>query len=663
MTNQPMFAAVAIPKPLRHYFHYRLPEGSKPRIGARVRVPFGKRELSGVIAGLEANPDIAEEKIRELLEILPADGDLPEVILKLCNWAADYYQHPVGEVIAAAMPSLLRKGKWQADKLPDAGPFSLQRTHYQDIEVTPEQKSVLDRITQAGSEKPFLLHGITGSGKTEIYLRVTESILQQGGQVLVLVPEIGLTSQTINRFQNRFDLPISIMHSGLTDKERAIGWLQAKEGQTGIILGTRSAVFTPMKSPGLIIVDEEHDASYKQHDGFRYSARDLAVLRGQMEQVPVILGSATPSLESLHNALTGKYELLKLVKRPPGVQTESYELLDTRYLATTGGFTHTLKSRIETRLAKGEQVLVFINRRGFAPVMMCKDCNWIAQCSHCDARLTYHLSTDTLVCHHCGRLNRNLVSCQSCGGNQLSTIGAGTQRVEQTLNNLFPQVPVYRIDRDSTRKKGAMKSLLNEVHKEGPAILVGTQLLAKGHHFPNVTLVAILDVDSGFYSADFRAVEKLGQMILQVGGRAGRANKPGLVILQTAFASHPLLQQLVSAGYSDFAKTLLDERQEAELPPCTFQALVRAEASQSSTAREFLELIAKAAPVHKSVDLLGPIPALMEKRAGRYRQLLIVAANQRALIHQSLSEIIAIAESLPEARKVRWSVDVDPVDA
>lgn len=728
MTTEPTYIAAAVATPLRRRFHYRLPAGMDARPGARVRVPFGSRKLIGVVTETDSRPDLSPAKIKNVIEVLSQDGDLPAPILKLCGWASDYYQHPIGEVLAAALPALLRKGDspidavqyltltpegsgiepeslkrapaqkrlleflenkpqtrallnvhdistqtirtiiskgwadWVTESQPETGSFALNGVDHGSLQLTSEQTQVLNELDRQAKNGTTLLQGVTGSGKTEIYLRVIESALREGKQALVLVPEIGLTPQTIGRFEQRFDTAITVLHSGLTDRERAEGWWRAKEGMSGIVLGTRSAIFTPLKNPGVFIVDEEHDSSYKQTDGFRYNARDLAVLRGQFEGAPVMLGSATPSLESLHNARAGKYQLLEMSQRPPGVEAEKYELLDTRHLEIRDGFTRGLKSRIETALARGEQVLVFINRRGFAPVMMCNDCGWIAHCRRCDAKLTYHLSSNTLVCHHCGTLSHNILSCQSCSSQQVSAIGVGTQRIEQTLNNLFPDHPVYRVDRDSTRKKGSLEKILDDIGEGEPAILVGTQLLAKGHHFPNVTLVAMLDVDSGFYSADFRAVEKLGQMLLQVGGRAGRADKPGSVLIQTAFATHPLMQKLVVSGYQSFAEELLSEREVSELPPFTFQAIIRAEATQSSMAREFLEQLERKSTVQDSVELLGPIPALMEKRAGKFRQMLIVAAPSRTLVHHSVTRLIAIAESLPAASKVRWSVDVDPID-
>ncbi len=728
MPDSTIFVAVAVPTPLRNLFHYSLPPGERVVIGSRVRVPFGSRKLVGVVTEVNSRPDIDIAKVRPVLEVLGPGGNLPEAILRLCRWASEYYHHPIGEVVASALPTIIRKGadpqeptqllnltpegrlidqqslgrahaqrkllgalqqsartreelgameissqtiraiekkdwaQWLTEVPAPLEPFSLGAVNHSGLKVTEEQATAIDAVQNRVDSKPFLLYGVTGSGKTEVYLRVIEPLLKAGKQVLILVPEIGLTPQTIARFRDRFDVPITILHSSLTDKQRALGWLQAREGSAGIILGTRSAIYTPLKYPGAIIVDEEHDASYKQQDGFRYSARDLAVLRAGFEGLPVILGSATPSLESLHNADSGKYHLLKLGTRPPGIEAERYELLDTRHLEQKDGLTRALRHQIGARLANREQVLVFINRRGFSPVLICNDCSWIAHCRRCDAKLTYHLSTHSLVCHHCGTISHNIISCQSCRSNQLSPLGLGTQRIEQALAAMFPGFPVLRIDRDSTRRKGSMESFISEINTGEPAILVGTQLLAKGHHFPNVTLVAMLDIDSGFYSADFRATERLGQTILQVGGRSGRADKPGTVTIQTAFATHPLMETIVGCGYYEFASGLLQERKEAALPPFAFHALIRAEANSSATARSFLESIIKNVNARNSVNLLGPIPALMEKKAGRYRQLLIVASENRPDLHRELSQIIQVTESLPDSKKVRWSVDVDPTD-
>ena len=723
-----LFVAIAIPKPIRNLFHYRLPMNAKVMKGSRVKIFFGSRKVVGVVMEVNSKPDIHLSKVKPILEVLNPEGDIPAPIIKLCLWASEYYHHPIGEVVAAAIPTSLRQGEnprkpiqilnltaegkslhltslmrakaqqslvralkqsgrtreeltalaisnrtiralekknwatWreQAPLSPDN--FSKKLVNQSEIDLSKEQIEAIKKIQTSSSVKPFLLFGITGSGKTEIYLRIIAPLLTSGKQVLILVPEIGLTPQTISRFQHRFNLPITVLHSGMNPKQRALGWLKAKEGTAKIILGTRSAIFTPLKSPGAIIVDEEHDASYKQQDGFRYSARDLAVFRARFEKIPIILGSATPSLESLKNAKSGKYQLLRLNARPPGVQPERYELLNTRHLAEKDGFTRQLQRQIAERLANNEQVLLFINRRGFSPAIICNDCGWIAKCARCDAKFTYHLSTQSLICHHCGANNRNIVKCQSCMSRNISPLGLGTQRIEKKIETMFPDFPVLRIDRDSTKRKGSLDSLISKVNEGKPAILIGTQLISKGHHFPDVTLVAILDIDSGFYSTDFKATEKLGQLILQVGGRSGRASKPGIVIIQTAFAENPLLTTLIEKNYSEFADILLKEREDADLPPFSFHAIVKSEAFSSHAATSFLDSIIREIRAPHSVRLLGPIPALMERKADKFRHLLVVASKDRRDLHETISLIISAAETSPNSNKIRWSVDVDPID-
>ncbi len=717
------YVLVALPVPLRESFCYRC--NDVPEKGSLVRVPFGSRKLVGVALDETTPPaHLKPSSIRAIDEVLPFPSALPAEILQLCGWAADYYHHPLGEVYAAALPSLIRKGKYEfepptllqlsktgesvseseltrapaqrkAIEALSAAPMSrsalktfgvssqtikalIEKSWASwepvaaDIEspitpangptLTAEQSDAVSKVLGSALHSTFLLDGVTGSGKTEVYLQVIADQLAQGHQVLVLVPEIGLTPQTIRRFEQRFRFPVHIYHSSATDKERADTWTLASRGEAKIVIGTRSAIFIPFTKLGAIIVDEEHDASYKQQDGFRYSARDLAVLRGQFAKVPVILGSATPSLESRNNCHQGKYALLQLTKRPPGVKTERYELVDTRHLEKIDGLTRRLKARIRETLENGNQVLVFLNRRGYAPVLICNDCGWIANCRRCDAKLTFHMSSRSLVCHHCGIISHNILTCQSCRSRQVAAIGIGTERVEQTLSALYPAYPVIRIDRDSTRRKGEMEAALEEVHSGKPSILVGTQLLAKGHHFPAVTLAAILDVDGGFYSTDFRATERVGQLIIQVGGRSGRADRPGEVIIQTEFAGHPLLKSLVNDGYAAFSEKLLDERREAQLPPYVFQALIRAEATDSRKAHDFLQQVIEKSGLGDSVNLLGPMPALMEKRAGRYRQLVVILADSRRTLHHTLDNLIAAAMRLPDANKIRWAVDVDPVD-
>lgn len=509
-----------------------------------------------------------------------------------------------------------------------------------------------------------LLDGATGSGKTEIYLQTIAKVLESGRQALVLVPEIGLTPQTLARFQRRFALPVVALHSGLNDRERLQAWIKAREGEARIIIGTRSAIFTPLKNPGIIILDEEHDASFKQQDGFRYSARDLAVVRASRLNIPLILGSATPSLESLHNARTKRYQLLRLRRRAGNARPPSVQLVDLRRLALHDGFAPETLAAMATEISAGNQVLVFINRRGFAPTLECLDCGWLAQCNHCDARMTVHQQPRHLHCHHCDHQRPLPRRCPECHSSRLEPLGQGTERSETALRQAFPATPIIRVDRDSTRAKDSMDRLLQPVHQGQACILVGTQMLAKGHHFADVTLVVILDADAGLFSADFRGPERMGQLLLQVAGRAGRAEKPGRVILQSHHVDHPLVQTLMMQGYHPLAELLLNERHASQLPPFRYLALLRAESKRPELALEFLRLARQLAqqlcPSSPSLHYLGPLPAAMERRGDRFRYLLQFNAAQRRPLQQLLSQLAQQLERQALARRVRWSIDVDP---
>jgi primosomal protein N' (replication factor Y) len=529
------------------------------------------------------------------------------------------------------------------------------------VELNNEQRAAIDTI-EDGSTGTSLLFGVTGSGKTEVYLTLIESHLRAGRQALVLVPEIGLTPQTIRRFTNRFSVPVTTIHSGLTDRERLDAWSAARSGQSGIVIGTRSAIFCPLKHPGILIVDEEHDGSFKQQDGFRYSARDLAVVRGQMESIPVVLGSATPSLESWQNATTGKYRKVVLTERATGATQPTYRVINLRDTIETEGFSQQLIDQIGHELGQGNQVLVFLNRRGYAPVILCRSCGWLSQCDRCDARMTFHKTMNRLICHHCGSESIIPEQCPACTSTDMVPLGAGTQRVERTLTELFAGSTVLRVDRDSTRGRHAMEELLSEIHNGEPAILVGTQLLAKGHHFPDVTLVAIADMDSGFYSGNYRAEERMAQLILQVGGRAGRAEKPGTVSIQTHLPEQPLFKRLIGQGYAAFADELLDDRRTHELPPFHHHALLRAEAQKAEAPSQFLDDILSGVTPNPSVMLLGPVPATMERKAGRYRYHLLLSSDNRKKLSRTLDQCIAAAEQSRFSRRVRWSVDVDPLE-
>ncbi|MGD9000627.1 MAG: primosomal protein N' [Granulosicoccaceae bacterium] len=530
-------------------------------------------------------------------------------------------------------------------------------------EPTPCQRKAVAAITPLLDDfHCVLLDGVTGSGKTEVYLSLIAQVLERGGQALVLVPEINLTPQTVARFRRRFQVPVAALHSGLSDAQRLCAWQMARDGEAGIIIGTRSAVFTPLARPAIIIIDEEHDGSFKQQDGFRYHARDLAVRRAQQCRIPVILGSATPSLESLDNARQGRYSHVTLSERAGGGKLPPIALIDCRKQPLQQGLSKSLLDNMRDHLARGEQVLLFLNRRGYAPTLMCYDCGWTAHCARCDAQLIVHHRPERLRCHHCDHTEALPTQCPACASDKLRPLGQGTERIEAALAELFPGKRVLRIDRDSTRRKGAMHAMLEQIHRGEADILLGTQMLAKGHDFPGVTLVGVLNADQGLFSIDHRASERMAQLIIQVAGRAGRAMQPGRVLVQTWHPDHPLLQTLITRGYPAFAEQALAERREAALPPYSRLALLRAEATAAQAPQAFLSEAATIAPTLDGVMLLGPVPAPLERRGGRYRAQLLVQADSRASLHKLLNNWLPLIEGLKLARQVRWSVDVDPVD-
>ncbi|HEU5338219.1 MAG TPA: primosomal protein N' [Sulfuricaulis sp.] len=721
---------VAVPAPLYREFDYVA--SMSLTTGARVRVPFGRRELVGVVLGEVARSELPRGRLKPITQPLDASAILPPSILSLLRWAANYYHHPLGEVIHAALPVRLRQGRapvaagvkvWTltpegravdclrlkrapaqkhmlevlavaTDGLdreqlarisPRSSPVlkalrakgwvcSHQREPRPvmngDRQFAPElnrgQKSAVSSLL-AGLKgfHPFLLHGVTGSGKTEVYLSVIGEILALGKQALVLVPEISLTPQLVGRFERRFRLPIAVLHSGLNEQERLNAWVKAAEGKAPIVLGTRSAVFTPLRNPGLIVVDEEHDASYKQQDGFRYSARDVAVMRAAREEIPIILGSATPSLESLKNARQETYTLIELPQRTGCAVMPDVRLLDMRRLKPSEGLSFPLREALTDRLKKNEQSILFLNRRGFSPVWMCYVCGWVAPCKRCDAQLTLHQKRSKLLCHHCGAEVEVIRRCPSCLGENLHPLGEGTERVEEALQKFFPQARIERIDRDSTARRGALEEKLRRVHEGEADILVGTQMLSKGHDFPNVTLVGILNADQGLYGTDFRSGERLFQLIMQVSGRAGRADKPGEVLIQTWHPKHPLFAALARHDFHGYAEYALSERREAGYPPYSHLALLRAESPAPGAAIEFLlaarTLAVRLSPA-KDVQILSPLPAPMERRAGRYRAQMLVQSSHRAPLHDFLEQWVMQLSEAKFSKKTRWSLDVDPLD-
>ncbi len=530
--------------------------------------------------------------------------------------------------------------------------------------LNDEQRAAVDALGAcSGTFATFLLDGVTGSGKTEVYLASIAETLRQGRQALVLVPEIALTPQTTRRFRERLGFDVAILHSGLGEGERAAAWLAAARGEARVVLGTRSAIFVPLPNAGLIIVDEEHDASYKQQDGFRYHARDLAVVRARALGVPLILGSATPSLESLANAQARRYRLLRLSQRAGVAKPPSLQIMDLRRKRLDQGLAISTLAAIEACLGRGEQVLVFRNRRGYAPVLFCHACGWSAHCTRCDRPLTLHRGAARLRCHHCGAEERVPSACPACASTALAPQGQGTERLEEVLQQRFPQVPVVRVDRDSTRSRGGRDAIFDQLDVAGPRILVGTQMLAKGHDLPNLTLVVVTGVDQGLYSVDFRAAERLGQLIVQVAGRAGRAERPGAVILQTHHPEHPLLHALISGGYPALAAGLLGERRAAGLPPFASFSLLRAESRAAEDVAAFLQAAVDAARASQpAIVVHGPLPAPMPRRAGYQRSQVLIEAAERATMQAFLPDWLTTLRALKHARRVRWSIDVDPVE-
>jgi primosomal protein N' (replication factor Y) len=543
------------------------------------------------------------------------------------------------------------------------------KLHAGALALTGAQNQAVETIlTTLHTFSVHLLYGVTGSGKTEVYLRVIAAALAEEGQALVLVPEIALTPQLVDRFRRRFSTGVAVVHSGLTDSERRDAWRAAHSGQARIIIGTRSAVFTSMLNLKLIVVDEEHDASYKQHEGFRYSARDLSVMRARGAGVPVILGSATPSLETLENAASGRYAKHILPQRPGAAQPPRMLLVDLRRHAAEQGLSTPAMQAIDQHLKAGGQVIVFLNRRGYAPSLFCNSCGWVAPCAHCDARMTLHRRALKLRCHHCGAQAPVPTICASCG-QALLPVGQGTERVEETLTRLFPDAPLARLDRDTASARGAIQTVLERVHSGDARILVGTQMLTKGHHFPEVTLVVILDADQGLFASDFRATERLAQTITQVAGRAGRESRPGEVMIQTQFPEHPLLQRLIAEGYESFAASALEERREAGWPPYSRLALLRAEAKDSAELDSFLRAAAasghalnETAIKESAVKILGPAAALIARRADHFRAHLLIETAARSSLQRFLTRWLPQVEALPGPKGLRWSIDVDPLE-
>ncbi|MGN6790162.1 MAG: primosomal protein N' [Rhodanobacteraceae bacterium] len=724
---------VALPVPLPQTFSY-LSASPGLIAGSRVRVPFGRTHRIGVVVETGTQYHPAGPPLKAIEAALDDEPLLDPELLSNLRRAADYWCGAIGEVVFGAMPLALRDGRAISDFAEEAWRATAAGTAARDarsrrggsaalletlgdaalsgseldillpgwraaarrlavanlIERTPirigapqaregaapvlndEQADALATMLSAGDGfHPFLLQGVTGSGKTEIYLRLTERVLQQGRQALWLVPEIGLVPQALRRLRARFDARIAVLHSNLAEGERARAWLDARAGEAAIVLGTRSAVFAPLPKAGLIVVDEEHDTSYKQQEGFRYHARDFALMRAQSLGVPIVLGSATPSLEALANVEAGRHARLRLHHRAHARPPSPVHVLDMRGLKLAHGLSPALLDALDAALARGEQALVFKNRRGYAPVLLCHACGWHAVCPRCEKPLTLHRGRRQLLCHHCGHSERAPETCPNCSASALIPQGHGTERLEEALAARYPDIPVVRIDRESTRQRDAFAKVFDKLAEGDPAILVGTQMLAKGHDLPNLTTVAIVGVDEGLHSVDFHAGERLAQLIVQVAGRAGRAGKPGSVWLQTHEPDHTLLVTLLKGGYDAAAALELGERLVSGLPPFTHMALLRAECVRCevldgfmAAARDAIAASARAdaSRLDQPVRVTGPLAAPMPLRAGRHRAQLLLESAQRPSLRQALAAWIPRLNALPQPRGLRWSIDIDPVD-
>lgn len=621
-------------------------------------------------AGAQADPEALQRAPRQaaLLAMLQAQGPLPVTQLRSAGFGASIRKGLTDKGLAEITETPTPLEEKDRPFTGNVQAFARGAAEKADMAIAPitlrtEQRAAVNEVLQAlNSFQAFLLYGITGSGKTEVYLELIAEVLARGRQALVLVPEIGLTPQAAVRFAERFDVPIAILHSGLSEKQRLAAWLAAQRGEARIVIGTRSAVFTPLAAPGLLVVDEEHDASYKQQDGLRYSARDLAVVRARRHRIPVVLGSATPSLESLHNVERKRYRELCLLQRAGSSAPPVQRLLDMRGSRLRGGLSEILLDAIGMELGAGGQVLLFLNRRGYAPTLGCRDCGWMAGCPNCDAHLVLHSNPPRLHCHHCDFQRQVQVACPRCRSVHLDPTGHGTQRAEQVLREQFPDVPVHRIDRDAAKQGRALPKIFSEIQQGNPCILVGTQMLAKGHHFPQITLAAVLDADSGLFSPDFRAPERLAQLLVQVTGRAGRWHKPGVVWIQTRSPKHPFFSNLIEKGYRAFARSLLAERKQRQLPPACRMALLRVEAEHLETAMRCLASVRRQLEKAgtKRVLVTGPAAAPLVRRAGRCRALLAFYSPQLGPLHTLLHDLCLRLESARLPQGLRWSVDIDP---
>ncbi|NYT85055.1 primosomal protein N' [Pollutimonas harenae] len=680
-----LWVRVALDVPVQGLFDYC--SATIIPVGTRVIVPFGRRKLVGVVVATPAQPAIEPRLAKAVEEVLDDTPPLPADWLRLASFAAQYYQRPLGEVILPALPTALRKVSAYQGKRSAGGPVKRMDKRARPLagsvgadtppSLNAEQAAAAQAIAGQQGHKTIMLHGVTGSGKTEVYLHAAQAVLARGGQVLFMVPEINLTPQLEQSLRSRLagiegGEMLAVLHSGLSDGERLRAWMRAQRGEARVLLGTRLSIFAPLPDLGLIIVDEEHDASYKQQDGLRYSARDLAVWRARDRNIPVVLGSATPSLESWNHAETGHYQRFTLAQRAKAVELPSVKLVDTRRLAMQQGFSPQLVKALEERLEAGQQSLIFLNRRGYAPVLNCASCGWVSQCPRCTAYTVLHRAgarRNYLQCHHCGFQARVPHACPDCGDQDLKPMGRGTQRVEEYLAELFPSARIARIDADSTRLKGSAAALFAKVHAGEVDLLVGTQMVAKGHDFANLGLVGVLNADAMLFAQDFRAPERLFAQLMQVAGRAGRHVKGGEVIIQTDYPEQAVYQALLRHDYPGFAQYGLAERKAVGLPPYAYQALLTAEARELSSALGFLadaRLLPEQHPLDyptvAALTLYDPVPLRVVRVANIERAQLLVESTSRPALQAFLTTWSHALSGVAKAFRVRWNLEVDPLE-
>ena len=650
---------IAVGLPLRQCFTYK----SKDVItkGKRVIVPFGSKSIVGIVVKKIAKPK-SLKGLKEIISIADEHSCFDGSIFEAITWASDYYHHPIGEVFFSFMPTLLRK---QNDKiiidLDDNTEYKLNADDKK-LKLTKEQNINLSKLNKVEKFSPSLIYGVTGSGKTEIYLQLAEKFILQNKSILILVPEINLIPQLEKRFKNRFNGDIGVYHSRQTPNQRLKVWLRSKFGGIRIVIGTRSSVLMPLKNLGAIIIDEEHDQSYKQAEGFKFSGRDLAIKRAQIENIPVFLGSATPSLQTLKLVKEQKFKKFDLLRRVDGKKPPKLIPLDISDSPLLGGIAIQTMSIIEAAINKKEQVLIFLNRRGFAPLYECDNCGWVAKCSSCESNLVFHKSKKRLICHKCESVYGVNKTCPDCQSNEINTLGAGTERVEEVLRSTFKKVPIIRMDYDSTRLKGSIEAIYEKANKSKEAILVGTQMLSKGHDFPKVTLCVILNADGGLLSPEINAIEKISQQLIQVSGRAGRNNNLAKVIIQTRYPNDENLKQIKTGDYRLVSEQCLQTNKALNMPPYSTVAILRVTSPSPESCFKFLDKANNLLNDKKNVSVIGPLPSIPLKIKGNTRNHLIIKSNTRTYLNRVLKYLTNEIQTWPETKKVKWTYDIDPYD-